>query len=301
MRVNPAHAGAVSLQIAELRAAAAAGDLTQAQLDRYDAELVTCLQCAVPWSAAISVTRQGRPPTKSDGTSTELRMTTSALNRLFKDWPKVFPDALNAQAIAERSPSAPSASSSTERAIDRRRTQPDLSRSSISLDFAQFAPRTRVRARATAAPSRRGTVCAPPGGSLATGDTGGSGTHAHRWRHPAREAAAHTAEPSRLYRVIKGAAPESAAHLNLGCRKCSPRRRGCHTSPQLVDLVAPSIASGGPGRSPCPTPYMTTVALGTLHREDTRPPTRQAASLRPERRGARPARTPGDHVSGCLN
>ena len=28
----------------ELRAAVAAGDLTQAQLDRYDAELVTCLK-----------------------------------------------------------------------------------------------------------------------------------------------------------------------------------------------------------------------------------------------------------------
>jgi hypothetical protein len=31
-------------KVAELRAAAAAGDLTQAQLDRYDAELVACLQ-----------------------------------------------------------------------------------------------------------------------------------------------------------------------------------------------------------------------------------------------------------------
>jgi hypothetical protein len=31
-------------KLAELRAAVAAGDLTQAQLDRYDAELVTCLQ-----------------------------------------------------------------------------------------------------------------------------------------------------------------------------------------------------------------------------------------------------------------
>jgi hypothetical protein len=31
-------------KMAELRAAVAAGDLTQAQLDRYDAELVTCLK-----------------------------------------------------------------------------------------------------------------------------------------------------------------------------------------------------------------------------------------------------------------
>jgi hypothetical protein len=54
------------------------------------------------------------------------RSTCITTNRLFKDWPKVFPDALNAQVIAERFTERAEASSSTERAFDRRRTPPDF-------------------------------------------------------------------------------------------------------------------------------------------------------------------------------
>lgn len=86
-------------------------------------------------------------------------------NRLFKDWPKVFPDALNAQVIAERFTEHLSASSRRKGVSTDEERNLTLSRASITLGLAQFALRTRARARAAAAPSRRRTVCAPPGGS----------------------------------------------------------------------------------------------------------------------------------------
>ncbi len=49
-------------------------------------------------------------------------------------------------------------------------------------------PSVRQASRAHAAGGRR-TVCAPPGGSLVTGDVGGSGTRADRWRQGDGDAA----------------------------------------------------------------------------------------------------------------
>jgi DNA replication protein DnaC len=53
------------------------------------------------------------------------RSTCITTNRLFKDWPKVFPTHSMPRSSPSASPSVPSVSSSTERGIDRIRTQPD--------------------------------------------------------------------------------------------------------------------------------------------------------------------------------
>jgi hypothetical protein len=113
-----------------------------------------------------------------------LRATIMTTNRLFKDWPKVFPDALNAQVIAERL---------TERAehfvldgrafarrtpTDRRRPPREGSPDPADrrLGARPLSPRRRPQAG-------RRTARKPVGGSLDTGETGGTGTHRRRRRH----------------------------------------------------------------------------------------------------------------------
>lgn len=90
---------------------------------------------------------------------------------------------------AYASPSAPNASSWTERDIERPRP-PDprelprrggRSRPACHTLAGRHSGRGLLR-RPAARPRRR-TVPPPPGGSLVTGDAGGSGTRAGRWGH----------------------------------------------------------------------------------------------------------------------
>ena len=106
------------------------------------------------------------------------RSTCITTNRPFKDWPKVFPDALNAQVIAERLTERAEHSSSRKATATR---TPELNGSLPSPERTWHsgalpsASASTTRALGPRQVARR-TVSRSAGGSLGTGDPADSGT-----------------------------------------------------------------------------------------------------------------------------
>ena len=120
------------------------------------------------------------------------RSTAITTNRPFKDWTKVFPDALNAQVIAERLTERAGSSSWTERGTEPNSDNAGASPTLRRRDERTIGPLPSQASGATQRSRRcrfrRRTVSKSPGGSLVPGGNGGTGPQSLRRQHSSSRA-----------------------------------------------------------------------------------------------------------------